>query len=241
MQSGTMYITTSWDDGHLLDLPLAAELAARGLPGTFYVSPSCQEIPQQQRLTPTALRQLAETGEIGGHTLTHPRLPDISLDEARREIVEGKDALEEELGHAVTTFCYPYGAYGKEHPALVRSAGFTMARTVERFCTRRPDKLWEMGTTTHAYRHLTDGIEICRRTRSLRHAAGMWHNWDRLGRQLLAETRSKGGVFHLWGHSWEVDANDDWTRLRRILDEMADQDAVFVTNGQLAKALHPAV
>jgi peptidoglycan/xylan/chitin deacetylase (PgdA/CDA1 family) len=241
LQPGKMYVTTSWDDGHQLDLRLADELATRGLPGTFYISPLCLEIPQAQRLTPTTLRQLAEISEIGGHTLTHPRLPTISLDEARREIVEGKDSLEADLGHEVTAFCYPYGAYSKEHPALVRSAGFTMARTVERFRTGRPDNMWEMGTTTHAYRHLVDALEICRRARSLRHAAGMWHNWDLLGRQLLAETRAQGGVFHLWGHSWEVDANDSWSQLRRILDEMADQNAVFVTNGQLAKALHPAV
>jgi hypothetical protein len=94
-----------------------------------------------------------------------------------------------------------------------------------------------MGTTLHAYRHLVDGLEICRRARSLRQASGMWHNWEQLGRPLFKETRAKGGVFHLWGHSWEVDANGDWSRLQRILDEVMDQDAVLVTNGQLATAL----
>jgi peptidoglycan/xylan/chitin deacetylase (PgdA/CDA1 family) len=239
--SGTMYITTSWDDGHQLDLRLAAELAERGVPGTFYVSPQCREMPEAQRLTARALRELSEVSEIGGHTLTHPRLPTLSPDEARREIVEGKLDLEQSLGHAVTSFCYPYGAYSKEHPALVQAAGYTVARTVERFCTGTPEDLFEMGTTTHAYRHLVDGLEILRRARSVRQATGMWHNWDRLGRKLFEETRAKGGVFHLWGHSWEVDGNDDWSRLRRILDEMANQDAVYVTNGQLAAALQQAV
>ena len=232
-----MYVTTSWDDGHELDLRMAGELAARGLPGTFYISPLCREISEGKRLKPGALRELAATCEIGSHTLTHPRLSTLPLDQAKREIVEGKQALEEVLGHSVSSFCYPYGDYAKEHPELVRSAGFTVARTVERFCTGIPDDLLEMGTTTHAYRHLVDGIKICRRTRSPRRAAGMWHNWDRLGRHLFDETRANGGVFHLWGHSWEVDANDDWPRLRRILDEIADQDAVRVTNGQLAVAL----
>lgn len=237
MPPQTMYITTSWDDGHVLDLRLASELATRGLPGTFYVCPMDWEIPEEKRLTPSLLRELGAISEIGGHTLTHPRLPTISLDEARREITEGKDALEQVLEHPVTSFCYPYGAYGPEHPDLVKSAGFTMARTVERFQTGRPDNLYEMGTTLHAYRHLVDGLEICRRARSLRQASGMWHNWEQLGRPLFKETRAKGGVFHLWGHSWEVDANGDWSRLQRILDEVMDQDAVLVTNGQLATAL----
>ena len=237
MQRHTTYVTTSWDDGHELDLRLAHELATHGVAGTFYVAPRCREIPQTKRLTSSALRELADGFEIGGHTLTHPRLPSLSVDNARREIVEGKDALEEVVGRPVTSFCYPYGAYADEHRDIVRSAGFILARTVERFCSGLPDDLFEMGTTTHAYRHLVDGVQICRRARSLRHAAGMWRNWDLLGRKLFAETQARGGVFHLWGHSWEIDANDDWPRLQNILDEIANQDAVFLTNGELGVEL----
>ena len=68
----------------------------------------------------------------------------------------------------------------------------------------------------------------------------LWRNWDLLGRRLFEEVRSNGGVFHLWGHSWEIDANDDWRRLRSVLDELADQDVVFLTNGELATELQGA-
>ncbi len=237
MQPQTTYVTTSWDDGHELDLRLADELARYGVAGTFYIAPQCQEIPQAKRLTAGALRELAGGFEIGGHTLTHPRLPSLSADDARREITDGKRALEEAVGRPVTSFCYPYGEYTDEHPAIVRSAGFTVARTVERFCRGVPDDLFEMGTTTHAYRHLVDGIQIMRRSRSFRHAAGMWRNWDILGRELFAETQREGGVFHLWGHSWEIDAHDDWSRLQNMLAEISNQGAVFLTNGELAAAL----
>jgi peptidoglycan/xylan/chitin deacetylase (PgdA/CDA1 family) len=237
MHTQPIFVTTSWDDGHELDVRLAAELSDRGMTGTFYVAPECREIPAAKRLTANQLRELAHGFEIGAHTLTHPRLPSISLDEARREIVEGKDALEAMIGQPVRSFCYPYGAYGDAHPPLVRAAGFIMARTVERFCTGTPENLFEMGTTIHAYRHLVDGPQILRRSRWPRHAAGMWHNWELLGRRLFKETQATGGVFHLWGHSWEVDANDDWARLRRILDEISNEDVVFVTNGELAHEL----
>ena len=33
-------ITTSWDDGHPMDLRVAELLTRSGLPGTFYVPPS---------------------------------------------------------------------------------------------------------------------------------------------------------------------------------------------------------
>jgi len=98
-----------------------------------------------------------------------------------------------------------------------------------------------MGTTTHGYQHLVDGPQILRRTRSPRRAVGMWRNWELLGRQLFEEVRATGGVFHLWGHSWEIDANDDWSRLRTMLKELSNPDVVFVTNGELAAELKAAV
>jgi hypothetical protein len=238
MAAEPTYVTTSWDDGHKLDLRLASELAAHGLPGTFYISPLCREIPEQRRLTNGELRELADGFEIGGHTLTHPRLPTITLDEAKREIVDGKNFLEEAIGQPVTSFCYPGGAYEKEHADLVRSVGFTSARTVERYCTKKPKSLFEMGTTIHGYRHLVDGPQIVKRAHSLRHAAGMFRNWELLGRALFEETRKSGGIFHLWGHSWEIDVHDDWSRLQAIFEEMASHDdVVFVTNGELADRL----
>ena len=156
----TTYVTTSWDDGHELDLVLASELAAHGLTGTFYVAPLCRGIPPVKRLTNGGLGELADGFEIGGHTLTHPHLSHLSPADARREILDGKVALEDRIGCPVTSFCYPYGDYGKEHPNIVREAGFTLARTVERFCTTEPHDLFQMGTTIHAYRHLVDGPQI---------------------------------------------------------------------------------
>lgn len=237
MVEGTVYVTTSWDDGHQLDLKMASELAARGVAGTFYVAPECRELPPNRRLGPAALTELAEGFEIGAHTLTHPRLPELSADRALAEIRDGKEALEESIGRPVTSFCYPYGAYADDHPEMVRSVGFATARTVERFRTDRPVDLYRMGTTTHGYRHLVDGPQILRRARSPREAVAMWRHWDVLGRRLLDEVCATGGVFHLWGHSWEIDAHDDWTRLGSVLDELADRDVLFVTNGELAAEL----
>ncbi len=43
-----------------------------------------------------------------------------------------------------------------------------------------------------------------------------------------------GGVFHLWGHSWELDGRRDWERLDRVLDYIAGRsDVRYVANGEL--------
>jgi peptidoglycan/xylan/chitin deacetylase (PgdA/CDA1 family) len=47
----------------------------------------------------------------------------------RYEIIEGKHYLEAKLGHIVTDFCYPYGAFNPSAIAVVKEAGFTTATT----------------------------------------------------------------------------------------------------------------
>jgi len=47
---------------------------------------------------------------FGAHTMTHPILTNISLEEARREICDSKKIIEERIGEEVRLFAYPNGA-----------------------------------------------------------------------------------------------------------------------------------
>lgn len=73
--------------------------------------------------------------EIGAHTVSHPILTSLNDDEARREIVAGKEQLEAMLGKPVRLFAYPNGKAGKDfdarHAAMAREAGFVAAFTTE--------------------------------------------------------------------------------------------------------------
>jgi peptidoglycan/xylan/chitin deacetylase (PgdA/CDA1 family) len=241
MPDRKVIVTTSWDDGHELDSKLADELDQNGFAGTFYVAPQSAEIPPEKRVRNPVLRELAQRFEIGSHTLTHPHLTRLSLDGAMREISLGKEALQEAVGQPVTSFCYPYGAYRSKHVELVQAAGFLVARTTRRFCTDAPDDLLQMGTTCHAARYRADGWPVLRRSRTIDQVRTTWGNWDVLARKMFEEARAGGGVYHLFGHSWEIEANDDWNRLRSLLCYIADQDGVtFVTNGQLVERLRDA-
>ena len=53
-------------------------------------------------------------------------------EEARRQIIESKDDLEQALGAPVTAFCYPYGDHGPEHRVMVREAGYDNATLTQR-------------------------------------------------------------------------------------------------------------
>jgi hypothetical protein len=48
-----------------------------------------------------------------------------------------------------------------------------------------------------------------------------------------------GGVWHLYGHSWELDDFRLWDGLRTMLDYVALRDGVqYLTNGKLAAQVY---
>ncbi len=89
-------------------------------------------LPDDLMMTAQQVRGLRAAGmEIGGHTVRHPILARLDCAAARREIADGKGALEGITGERVELFAYPNGKpradYSAEHVALVREIGFTAA------------------------------------------------------------------------------------------------------------------
>lgn len=74
---------------------------------------------------------LAGGQQIGSHTLSHPRLSQIPLADARREIFDSKKKLEDTFGVSIEHFCYPYGDFNAAVRELVGEAGYQTACTVE--------------------------------------------------------------------------------------------------------------
>ncbi len=87
--------------------------------------------PTHRRLGSAEIVRLAEAGiEVGGHTLTHPVLSALPVEQQQTEISLGKRRLEGILGRPVRSFAYPYGArkdYTVETVEIVRQAGFVCA------------------------------------------------------------------------------------------------------------------
>jgi len=82
-------------------------------------------LPPAPLMTEREIRELDAQGiEFGSHTLTHPRLTQISAAEQEREIVDSRKALEDLLGHRVSFFCYPHMDSDERVKALVRNAGY---------------------------------------------------------------------------------------------------------------------
>jgi peptidoglycan/xylan/chitin deacetylase (PgdA/CDA1 family) len=70
--------------------------------------------------------------EIGAHSRTHPRLPELEPTDATDEIVGSRDVLSDRLGVPVRSFCYPYGRKTRRDVEIVAGAGFDCACGIER-------------------------------------------------------------------------------------------------------------
>ncbi|PSF11234.1 polysaccharide deacetylase family protein [Marinobacter shengliensis] len=72
----------------------------------------------------------AEGLEVGGHTITHPSLARVSMEEARNEIFGCAEKLRQKLGDSIRSFCYPNGTaddFVGSQVKFIKEAGFSCA------------------------------------------------------------------------------------------------------------------
>jgi peptidoglycan/xylan/chitin deacetylase (PgdA/CDA1 family) len=236
------YITTSWDDGNPSDLRIAELLIKHGLRGTFYVPMTAET----GTMTAAQLRELSSAFEIGAHTVRHVVLTRMTNERAWQEISGSRFWLEDTIGRTCPMFCPPTGAFSRQHIEMVRRAGFTGLRTVELGSIDLPREragLALMPTTVQAYPH---GLVAFARNAAKRMAfANLWRlvacgrttDWPELARRLLHRALEGGGVFHLWGHSWELVEAEQWKRLDKVLQVMRETiaNAPPLENGQVVQ------
>ncbi len=83
-------------------------------------------------LTLEQVREMQKHGvEFGSHSLTHPRLTEVSDLYLRREVGDSKHRLEDLLGVQVISFAYPFGSVDGTRARPVADAGYRLAFTAE--------------------------------------------------------------------------------------------------------------
>jgi hypothetical protein len=237
------FLTVSVDDGHPADLHAAELFDELGLEATFYVPAANGTKPV---IPHDEIRALATRFEVGAHTLQHVVLTRVPVAVAREEIRSSKEWLEQITGATVRSFCYPKGKFDAAVVALVADAGFAGARTVKQHLVDRSQNSFLWGVTSHARAHS--------RTVHVRHAvvernwAGLANfarvfrgavDWERHFLLGVEHVSRHGGVAHLFLHGWEVDARDEWSKLRRVLRvAVSEFDLQRLTNGDLFEQMN---
>jgi len=59
-------------------------------------------------------------------------------------------------------------------------------------------------------------------------------DWENLAKAMFDDTYKKGGIFHLWGHSWVIEKQNEWKKLEQVLIYISNHKNVsYLTNKEL--------
>ena len=144
-------VVVTFDDGFASTSRARPALEEAGFPGTVFVVTDFVESGDALSFVPSGsdaeatdelatdelaplgwseLAELRELGwEVGSHTVTHPRLPDIDSPELQRELELSRETIERRLG-ICETLAYPYGAADERVAAAAAEAGYLAACTL---------------------------------------------------------------------------------------------------------------
>lgn len=138
LEAGKRYIMITVDDGyednyHLM-LPLLKKYDFKAVvyavTGEAFNRWDVEGVDKPDNKVPLMsveqLKVMADSGhvEIGGHTLTHPKLSELGREQQQYEIEENKRQLEELIGKSLFSFAYPYGDLSEETKQLAEQAGY---------------------------------------------------------------------------------------------------------------------
>ncbi|MCL9780368.1 glycosyltransferase [Vibrio sp. S4M6] len=141
LEYGKKYIIITVDDGYKDNYELLFPLLKKySFKAVIYAVSGEQynkwdvDVPESRErkvplMTHEELKELSNSGlvEIGGHTISHPHLNTLSVEEQKKEIFINKYNLETIIEKPLTSFAYPYGSLCEETKSIVLQAGYKFA------------------------------------------------------------------------------------------------------------------
>ena len=200
-----MKVVQCWDDGVTTDVRLVEILRKHNAKATFNLNAGLCDAKRKpgwiykgtkvDRLGLDEMKDIYSGFMIANHSLTHPSLAKLPIDEMRSEIAEGRDRLQQTFGQAVRGFAYPNGSYSEDVMNAVREAGHVYARTVLNVVHPFPPK---DAMAFHPCCHFL--------------SPDFWSRYE--------NTRA-GGVFYFWGHSFEMITEEMWADFEDIIERIS--------------------
>jgi peptidoglycan/xylan/chitin deacetylase (PgdA/CDA1 family) len=159
--------SVTFDDGfrsvYTRAWPILEEL---GIPATVFLPTACvgKETPvcwpgltpdpmPSEELLPMGwaeVRELVAAGwEIGSHTVSHRRLPQLEPAALEAELRDSRRACEQETGIPCRTLAYPFGEADQRVIRAAREAGYVAAVTMARIRARGPLAVPRVGVYSH--------------------------------------------------------------------------------------------
>jgi len=143
-------------------------------------------------------------------------------------------------------FCYPFGRFDAEAKAVVAAAGYNGARTTRQFVAALPVDPFAIATTLHVHPVLLRrsnardfGTYLIKSSidrgwwdACFGMTISMLRGWSKHAEHLVRLSLVQpNAVFHLWGHSWEIEALKMWGQLDDFLKFISRFNCRSETNG----------
>jgi len=205
-----MKIVQCWDDGVTTDIQVVNILRRHGAKATFNLNAGLHETKRKfswvfkntevWKLGWNEMRSVYEGFTIANHSLTHPHLTKISMNDARENIIVGRDKLQQFFQQPILGFSYPFGSYDRNVMKLVADAGHIYARTTQYAENPLPV---EDPMAFHSCCHFLD--------------PDFWVKFEKA---------RLGGVFYFWGHSYELISEAMFNEFEKMIVRINSQQDV---------------
>lgn len=220
-------ITFSFDDGVTQDIRAIEILDKYGLKATFNLNSGKfgtnspyepnGKVVDRRLIEPTQVKELYKNHEVAAHTVGHFNLTHLPDSCVAWQVERDREMLEVLIGKEVRCMAYPCGGVNNDE----RVANVIRNETEIRFA-----------------RTITSSYSFDMQNNLLRFNPTAHFRDERifeLAEQFLALETNECKLFYIWGHTYELDAEDDaWERFERLCQMISGKEDIFYgTNGEV--------
>jgi len=213
-------LTSCWDDGTIHDRQLVAIFNRFGLKGSFNLCSgklglNAEQSGWKEFIRADEVAVLYQGHEVCSHSVNHPRVWSVPVDQLRWEILEDRRRLESLVGYPIRGFVIPY-SWATGHAwsiDFVRNCGFKYMRHT---------------TSIPEFEHPADFMDWHPTAHCSADLPKLWAS------MLQRSIDQPGQLFYLWGHSYEFDDDLGWEGIESFARLASETEGIYhATKGEI--------
>ena len=208
-------LSTRWDDSNPNALNVRRKMLAGGIRGTFYLN---SREPEEEAGSLAA--RLTGQGEcsVGGHSVSHPRLPELSVNETFYQLMANRITLESLTNRPVNSLAFPYGGYDdKARPEVLEGISESFLRTGYHHCVYAG---FVKGNPFLPANLVSTGLQVVPGDRKV-DAEKFWTQIEKV-RQFESQSRETSDCIFLGVHPWQE--GEELERLGEVMGKLKTWD-----------------
>jgi len=202
-------LTMSYDDGHAEDRKLVEIFNKYGIKGTFHINSGT--LNEAETVNKNEIKELYAQHEVAVHTISHPHLERLPIQNVIQEVIFDRQNLEHLCGYPVRGMSFPFSTYNDDVLRAVNSCGIAYSRTTN--STKNFSFLMNFLAWNPTCHHNDELIAM--------------------GNKFLDDFNFpwRSDLFYVWGHSYEFSRDNNWILIEEFCKQMANHEQVwYATN-----------